>query len=179
MHEESNSERSHREISPSTCSSQRNGFTSDSASSSSVSSSVAPSTNAAAFDANNLTNSHHRNLNALKLFIGQIPRFMNEVDIRPIFEEFGPISDILVLRDKLTGIHKGCAFITFCKRESAVRCQETLHEKKILPGMARPLQVKAADCERKSAFSRGLNIFLTETADHNSDRGKPFDNSDL
>ncbi|KAM3187169.1 hypothetical protein ACTXT7_002823 [Hymenolepis weldensis] len=46
-------------------------------------------------------------INALKLFIGQIPRFMNESDIRPIFEEFGPISDILVLRDKLTGIHKG------------------------------------------------------------------------
>ncbi|VDD76133.1 unnamed protein product [Mesocestoides corti] len=116
MHEESNSERSHREISPSTCSSQRNGFTSDSASSSSVSSSVAPSTNAAAFDANNLTNSHHRNLNALKLFIGQIPRFMNEVDIRPIFEEFGPISDILVLRDKLTGIHKGeSKNALFCK----------------------------------------------------------------
>ncbi|KAL5964642.1 CUGBP Elav-like family member 4 [Taenia solium] len=45
-------------------------------------------------------------VNALKLFIGQIPRFMNEADIRPIFEEFGPISDILVLRDKLTGIHK-------------------------------------------------------------------------
>ncbi|VDO00826.1 unnamed protein product [Rodentolepis nana] len=45
-------------------------------------------------------------INALKLFIGQIPRFMNEADIRPMFEEFGPISDILVLRDKLTGIHK-------------------------------------------------------------------------
>lgn len=46
-------------------------------------------------------------INALKLFIGQIPRFMNEADIRPIFDEFGPISDILVLRDKVTGIHKG------------------------------------------------------------------------
>ncbi|KAH9279871.1 CUGBP Elav-like family member 4 [Echinococcus granulosus] len=97
-------------------------------------------------------------VNALKLFIGQIPRFMNEADIRPIFEEFGPISDILVLRDKLTGIHKGCAFITFCKRDSAVRCQETLHEKKILPGMARPLQVKAADCERKSGDSTTSSV---------------------
>lgn len=46
-------------------------------------------------------------MNGLKLFIGQIPRHMNEIDLRPVFEEFGPVSDLLVLRDKLTGIHKG------------------------------------------------------------------------
>ncbi|KAL7052970.1 hypothetical protein AAHC03_026342 [Spirometra sp. Aus1] len=79
-------------------------------------------------------------LNGLKLFIGQIPRQMTEADILPMFEEFGTVSDLLVLRDKLTGIHKGrtlsCAFVTFCDREAAQRCQEALHEKKILPGVS-------------------------------------------
>ncbi|VDL90157.1 unnamed protein product [Schistocephalus solidus] len=87
--------------------------------------------------------SQHRNngryqcsLNGLKLFIGQIPRQMTEADILPMFEEFGAVSDLLVLRDKLTGIHKGCAFVTFCDRDAAQRCQEALHEKKILPGVS-------------------------------------------
>ncbi|TPP60233.1 CUG-BP-and ETR3 factor [Fasciola gigantica] len=52
-----------------------------------------------------------------KLFIGQIPRSMQEDDIRSIFEPFGPIYDLLVLRDKLTGMHKGFILFTFCNRE--------------------------------------------------------------
>ena len=46
---------------------------------------------------------------AIKMFVGQIPRSMDENDLKKMFEEFGPIYQLNVLRDKITGQSKGKA----------------------------------------------------------------------
>jgi hypothetical protein len=70
----------------------------------------------------------------IKMFVGQVPRTMDENELRGMFEEFGPVYQINVLRDKITGQSKGCCFVTFYTRKSALEAQNALHNIKTLAG---------------------------------------------
>lgn len=48
-----------------------------------------------------------KDADALKLFIGQIPKHFDEDEIRPIFEKYGEIYEIVILKDRATGVSRG------------------------------------------------------------------------
>ncbi|XP_023223153.1 CUGBP Elav-like family member 2 isoform X9 [Centruroides sculpturatus] len=87
---------------------------------------------------------------AIKMFVGQIPRNWDENDLKTMFEDFGPVYQINVLRDKLTGQSRGCCFVTFYTRKSALEAQNALHNIKTLPGLHHPIQMKPADSENRN-----------------------------
>ena len=41
------------------------------------------------------------------MFVGQVPKSMDEDQLRKMFEEYGRVHSINVLRDKVTGVSKG------------------------------------------------------------------------
>ena len=49
----------------------------------------------------------------IKMFVGQVPRTMDENELRGMFEEFGPVYQINVLRDKITGQSKGKGYCSW------------------------------------------------------------------
>ncbi|CAM9136088.1 unnamed protein product [Discosporangium mesarthrocarpum] len=87
----------------------------------------------------------HKDADAIKLFVGQVPKAMNEDDLRPVFEEFGEIFDLAVIRDKVSGLHRGCAFLTYCSRPSADAAIAALHGQRRLQRAQNPLQVRPAE----------------------------------
>ncbi|KAI0224833.1 CUGBP Elav-like family member 2 [Lamellibrachia satsuma] len=93
---------------------------------------------------------------AIKMFVGQVPRSMDEDDLRKMFEEFGPICQLNVLRDKVTSMSKGCCFVTFFTRKAALEAQNKLHNIKTMSGMQHPIQMKPADSEKRSIEERKL-----------------------
>ena len=52
-------------------------------------------------------NGEEKDQDTIKLFVGQIPRTYTEDDLREIFQEYGAIHDITVLREKATNAHRG------------------------------------------------------------------------
>ncbi|XP_035724792.1 CUGBP Elav-like family member 1 isoform X8 [Vespa mandarinia] len=86
----------------------------------------------------------------IKMFVGQVPHDMDENDLRTLFEEFGRVHQINVLRDKTTGSSKGCCFVTFYTRKAALDAQNALHNVKTFSGMRHPIQMKPADSENRN-----------------------------
>lgn len=95
-----------------------------------------------------------KDLDAIKLFVGQVPKNFEEKDLRPYLEPFGPIHELSIHKDKATNAHKGCAFVTFCSKQSAELAQQELHDKTILPSMTRPMQVKPAGTDARSELRK-------------------------
>jgi RNA recognition motif-containing protein len=94
----------------------------------------------------------------LKLFIGQIPRHMDEDTLRPYFVEFGHILELTVIRDKSTKMHRGCAFLTYARKQSAANAIEALHDVIKLPNAVNPLQIRPAEsqAERENKIFVGM-----------------------
>ncbi|XP_052244688.1 CUGBP Elav-like family member 2 isoform X11 [Dreissena polymorpha] len=99
---------------------------------------------------------------AIKMFVGQVPRSMDENDLTKMFEQYGSVFQLNVLRDKVSGQSKGCCFVTFYTRKAALDAQNALHNIKTMPGMHHPVQMKPADSEKRNGelYTEERKLFI-------------------
>ncbi|MBN3315561.1 CELF2 protein, partial [Atractosteus spatula] len=124
---------------------------------------------------------------AIKMFVGQIPRSWSEKELKELFEPYGAVYQINILRDRsqnppqskvsggsqtslignstcfyyhLRGGHLGCCFVTFYTRKAALEAQNALHNIKTLSGMHHPIQMKPADSEKSNEDEMAFYSFI-------------------
>lgn len=54
-----------------------------------------------------------------KLFVGMLPRSVNEEGLRAVFQPYGKLIEVVVLREP-DGTSKGCAFVKYERRDDAL-----------------------------------------------------------
>ncbi|KAK4779813.1 hypothetical protein SAY87_015919 [Trapa incisa] len=84
---------------------------------------------------------------SVKLFVGQVPKHMDEAELLALFQEFAIVDEVNVIRDKATRAPRGCCFVICPSREEADKAISACHNKRTLPGVSSPLQVKYANGE--------------------------------
>nr|KAF6463270.1 synaptotagmin binding cytoplasmic RNA interacting protein [Molossus molossus] len=69
-----------------------------------------------------------------EIFVGKIPRDLFEDELVPLFEKAGPIWDLRLMMDPLTGLNRGYAFVTFCTKEAAQEAVKLYNNHEIRSG---------------------------------------------
>ncbi|EZG79290.1 putative RNA-binding protein [Gregarina niphandrodes] len=83
----------------------------------------------------------------VKLFVGRVPRTMDENSLRPLFGVFGTVTDIMIIKDRGTNTHGGAAFVRMSSLSHADAAIRALNNQWTPEGSTEPLQVRYASGE--------------------------------
>ena len=67
-----------------------------------------------------------------KVFVGMLSKTADDETVRIMFQKFGQIEELTVLKDK-DGFSRGCAFIKFATRQQAQLAINEMHGSEIMP----------------------------------------------
>ncbi|TKY61693.1 Flowering time control protein FCA [Spatholobus suberectus] len=92
----------------------------------------------------------------VKVYVAPVPRTAPEADIRSVFEEHGTIVEVVLLKDKRTGVRQGSCFVKYATLDEADRAIKALSNQYTFPGESLPVVVKFADRELERLGVRGF-----------------------
>lgn len=67
----------------------------------------------------------------MKVYVGNLPWSIDQAGLKKLFEEFGEITETVVISDKFSGRSKGFGFVTFASDEDAKKAIAAMNEKEM------------------------------------------------
>lgn len=87
----------------------------------------------------------------MNLFIGNLSRDVTEADLRELFQPFGTLSSVTVVKDKFSGVSKGFGFVEMPSKAEAEAAIAALHRKP-LKGQSMDITEARPREQRKQSF---------------------------
>lgn len=113
------------------------------------------------------------NLKSKKIFVGGLPSTLTEDEFRGYFQDYGSVTDVVIMYDSNTGRPRGFGFISFTTEDSVDRVlQKTYHELKgKLVEVKRALPKDAVTGASSRGSSRGYGSNFSSNESYNSPLG--------
>jgi len=67
----------------------------------------------------------------MKLYVGNLPFSVTEEDLRKLFESYGELSEVVLIKDKYSGRSKGFGFVTIDDDAAAKKAIEEMNGKDV------------------------------------------------
>lgn len=97
-----------------------------------------------------------------QIFVGKIPRDLFEDELVPLFEKAGPIWDLRLMMDPLSGLNRGYAFVTFCTKEAAQEAVKLVSSADLSSTLKNKLEQDWSQDSFSSAVTLCKNSLLTQ-----------------
>lgn len=89
----------------------------------------------------------------MKIYVGNLPFDTTEDELRELFSEHGPVEDVQLITDRMTGRPRGFAFVEMGSEEAADVAIRSLNGKEI---SGRPLTVSKAQMRGTHGAGGGI-----------------------
>ena len=90
-----------------------------------------------------------------KLFVANVAKTATEAEVKDVFAGHGDIEEVYIMRDRMTGESKGCAFVKYAEYESCSAAIQELHQKYTMEGAPQAMIVKFADPPKSATGAVG------------------------
>ena len=84
----------------------------------------------------------------MKVYVGNLPFSIDDEGLRKVFESYGEIEEVSVIKDKFSGRSKGFGFVTFKNDEDAKKAIEALNDKEVEGRNLKVNEAKPMDPDR-------------------------------